>query len=240
MILVAAACLLVGATSAWAQNPCEALDNGTGTVSLPVSQSTALACFYQDPGSFHKIIDGLQGGDAILALPAHKNFNCLEIPGSCASRGGKLGGEKEVFSSDLEFQLIGTGSLSGFQRTITVPADCETHTGRRTLGAPIQDFATDMYKLQGQVIGDPDFALLRVTAGTAFGLPSPGRTTLYDQGNGTYRVESYFDISYTIEFEGAPGGSLEGLGGITQGNTRISLTSGEPCQDASDNPCPNN
>lgn len=229
MILAAAAvCLLVGVTSAWAQNPCEALDNGTGTVSLPVSQSTALDCFYQDPGSFHKIIDGLNGGDAILALPAHKNFNCQEIPGSCATPGGKLGGEKEIFSSTLEFQLIGTGSLSGFQRTISVPADCETHTGPRNPGDPIQDFGTDMYKLQGQIVGDPDFAVLRVTAGTAFGLPSPGRTTLYDQGNGTFRVESYFDINYTIEFQGAPGGTLDGLGGITHGTTRIALTSGEP------------
>jgi hypothetical protein len=231
MILVAAVCLLVGVTSAWAQDPCEALDDGTGTVALPVSASTALDCFYQDPGSFHKIINGLNGGDAILALPAHKNFQCQEIPGSCASPGGNLGGEREIFSSTVEFQLIGTGSLSGFQRTISVPADCETHTGPRNPGDPIQDFATDMYRLQGQITGDPDFALLRVTAGTAFGLPSPGRTTLYNQNNGTFRVESHFDINYTIEFQGAPGGILEGLGGITQGTTRIALTGGEkdPC-----------
>lgn len=71
--------------------------------------------------------------------------------------------------------------------------------------------------MQGQVSGDPDFDLLRITAGTSFGLPSPGQTTLTDLGGGNWFVDSFFDITYRIDFIGAPGGILAGMSGSTTG-----------------------
>ena len=59
----------------------------------------------------------------------------------------------------------------------------------------MQTFPTDMYRLQGELFGDPDFCTLRVTGGTDYGLPSPGATTLRDRGDGTYLVDSFFDIT---------------------------------------------
>ncbi len=41
-----------------------------------------------------------------------------------------------------------------------------------------------MYRLQGELVGDPDFCTLNITAGTDYGLPSPGQTTLTDLGGG--------------------------------------------------------
>jgi len=75
--------------------------------------------------------------------------------------------------------------------------------------------------MSGQIFGDPDFDILRFTAGTANGLPSPGHTTLSDLGAGQWNVDSFFDITYTIDFQGAPGGQLEGLSGTTTSSLRI-------------------
>jgi hypothetical protein len=67
-----------------------------------------------------------------------------------------------------------------------------------------------MFSLQGQIPpGDPDFDLLRITAGGGFGLPSPGHTTLTQQAVG-WAVDSFFDITYRIDFIGAPGGPFAG------------------------------
>ncbi len=40
-----------------------------------------------------------------------------------------------------------------------------------------------MHALQGQILGDPDFDLLRITGGYAFLMPSPGHTTLTQVGS---------------------------------------------------------
>jgi len=47
-----------------------------------------------------------------------------------------------------------------------------------------------MYRLQGELFGDPDFCTLRFTAGTDFGLPSPGEATLVELPNDDFAVES--------------------------------------------------
>lgn len=83
-----------------------------------------------------------------------------------------------------------------------------------------------MFRLFGQrgvPQGDPDFDLLRIVAGTDFGMPSPGHTTLLQSGP-NWEVDSFFDISYRIDFVGNPGGPFAGLSGSTQGFTvRFSL-----------------
>ena len=64
--------------------------------------------------------------------------------------------------------------------------------------------------LQGQIPpGDPDFDLLRITAGSGFGYPSPGHTTL-TLAPGGWAVDSFFDISYRIDYIGHPGGPFGG------------------------------
>src|SRR5207249_4883285 len=119
-------------------------------------------------------------------------------------------------------QLKGTGSLSSFSRSLNVPTQCESHTDPRTLGAIVQSFDTEMRKIQGQLpAGDPDFDLLRITAGSAFGMPSPGHTTLTLQSDGNWNVDSFFDISYRIDFVGHSPGPLGGMSGSTTGTIRM-------------------
>ena len=80
-----------------------------------------------------------------------------------------------------------------------------------------QSFDGDLGRMYGQIaaIGDPDFDLLRITAGSDVGMPSPGHTTLTDLGGGNWNVDSFFDITYRIDFVGHPGGPLSGMSGST-------------------------
>ena len=136
--------------------------------------------------------------------------------------------------------------LAGFNRFVNIPnVQCETHIGPRMRGQPVQSFPTDFFMMQGQITGDPDFDLLRITAGSAFGMPSPGHTTLTRQPGGGWAVDSFFDITYRIDFVGAPGGPLAGHSGSTTGTIRMAtggpftqaccLPSG--CQDLSPGTC---
>jgi hypothetical protein len=81
--------------------------------------------------------------------------------------------------------------------------------------------------IQGQLPpGDPDFDLLRITAGSSFGMPSPGHTTLTQLPGSNWSVDSFFDITYRIDFIGAPGGPFGGMSGSTTGTIRMQC--GEP------------
>jgi hypothetical protein len=136
--------------------------------------------------------------------------------------GGSLGGEVETGQARATLQVNGTGTLAGFNRVIVLPVDINIHTAPRTEGADHQSFDTEMVAMVGQLFGDPDFDLLRISAGSQFGMPSPGQTTLTRLGDGNFHVDSFFDIDYQIEFQGAPGSVLEGLGGTTHGQLRLS------------------
>jgi hypothetical protein len=118
-------------------------------------------------------------------------------------------------------QLTGTGALAGFNRTLVIPMDATTNIGPRDISAPVQSFDTEMVQLQGAIFGDPDFDFLQVTAGSNFGLPSPGHTTLTALGGGNWNVDSFFDITYEIEFIGAPGSALSGFSGTTSDTIRM-------------------
>jgi hypothetical protein len=206
-------------------NPCNVVDNGSGTIDLPPD-----GCEYLSPSEVHEIIAGLPVGTTIELAAIHKNFICgnpigtcsIPLPGGvCEGPGGSLGGNVDCFQSEVELSIIGTGSLSGFSRTITVPLDTEVHTGPRTPGTPVQKFPSTMFRLAGQIFGDPDFCVLNIRAGDQFGLPSPGGSTLTDNGNGTFSVDSFFDVSYEIDYQGCPGSALEGFGGTAIGSLRM-------------------
>jgi len=102
-----------------------------------------------------------------------------------------------------------------------MPISFSADTGARMLGTTPQMFSTDMRAIQGQIVGDPDFDLLRITAGTSFGLPSPGHTTLTQLGSNNWAVDSFFDIEYRIDFVGNPMGPFSGMSGSTTGTERI-------------------
>lgn len=219
-LLVAASCLLlvVLASPAAAQTlggACQVPDNGTGTVTLPPA-----GCGYLSPSQFHAIIAGLPAGTTIIIDPIHWHFICRS-GGTCETPGGPLGGNIETFNSTVTLQLSGTGALSGWTHTITVPAQVRTFTAPRTAGAAVQSFATEMDLIQTAVHSDSEFSSFQIVGGTANGYPSPGHTTLTKIGGGLFDVDSKFNVGYSIRFQGAPGSALKGLEGVSEGTVEM-------------------
>ena len=189
---------------------CIVPDNSAGTADLP-----APCAFVALQGGM-AIINGLPPGTTIDVDPVLYNF-----VGIVRTPGGSLGGEILQFNATLQVQSQGTGSLPSFSRVINIPTLLEIHTAPRTPFTSPQSFDADLFRLQGQVTGDPDFDLLRITAGTNFGMPSPGHTTLTLLPDGSWSVDSYFDITYRIDFVGAPSGAVAGMSGSTTGTVRM-------------------
>lgn len=178
-----------------------------------------------------QIVDG-------LPLTAPIEIDAKLFGGTPISRGpgGLLSGDQIIATEMIAMDLKGTGSLSGLNRTVNIPVQEMIFTGPYTPGALTQSFPTEMVQLQGQLPpGDPDFDLLRITAGSGFGMPSPGHTTLTKLPGGNWAVESFFDITYRIDFVGAPGGQLAGMSGSTIATTRLKTGSlPVPCTDEGD------
>jgi hypothetical protein len=191
--------------------PCFVPDNGTGTADHPPVYPNGYEGLMQ-------IVDGLPAASTIDI-----NAALLAFAGLVQVPGGGLGGRQETWTATLPMSLTGTGLLLGFNRNINIPISAgESHSAPRTLFAPSQSFDTDLFRLQGQIVGDPDFDLLRITAGTAFGMPSPGHT-IFTQNGGGWAVDSFFDITYRIDFVGNPGGQLGGMSGSTTRTYRFKM-----------------
>lgn len=135
------------------------------------------------------------------------------------------GGDRQHFNGQVQVHLVGAGTLAGWQRTIVIPLNGAIDSDLRPYGANVQSFATELFMLDGQIGGDPDFDLLRIQAGTGFGLPSPGHTTLTRTG-GNWNVDSFFDVFYQIDFVGAPGGPLAGQADSQQRQQHVQI--GQP------------
>jgi len=215
---------------------CQAPDNGIGTIDFPAG------CALHSPDDQWMIVDGLPPGTTVQIDNTMFDIGCTgggavcSFPqdGDCAESGGSLGGEKSCRVGTFHMPMQGTGTLVGFNRIIAVPFSMEVHSAPRTPGNPVQSFDTDMFRLFGQITGDPDFDLLRVTGGTDFGLPSPGHTTLTQRPGGTWAVDSFFDITYRIDFVGRPGGALSGMSGSTTATIRMGTGGG--CVDLNNDP----
>jgi len=193
------------------QASCDVPDIG-GTAAFPT----------QCPGGYGSapdallMLNGLPPGEPVLGTMTLKNlFTGSEAPG------GTLGGDTQTFSGDVELHMHGTGSMAGYTRTIVLPGSGISQTAQRGGGVSPQSFPTELISLASQIVGDPDFDLLRVTAGGSFGMPSPGHTTLSLLPGGNWAVDSFFDIEYRIDFIGAPGGPFAGMSGSTTSSNRI-------------------
>jgi hypothetical protein len=226
--------IMLAFASAALAEVCEVADNGSGTVTLPPTSASCPDGYVSESGPF-KIIEGLPPGTTIELDPKHKNFSSI-----VSGPGGGLGGVKEVFDSDLVLTVTGTGSLAGFNRTLFVSTfNTETHSAPRTPDDPFQSFDRELFDLGAELFGDPDFCTFRIRAGSWHGLSSSlGHTTLIRRGSvgSDFNVDSFFDISYQIEFEGCPGSQLDGYSGtttarVTAGADPVRLRFGESPMD---------
>lgn len=203
-------------------SPAGALSNAPnvgGTARLPAGG-------YVSPADIHAWLRA--GGKVTAEMKMyHGGFGLAIVRG-----GGILGGEIETYPSSLVFTINGTGPLQGWSRTIVVRANCETHLAPRTPGESIQSFDTNMYRIEGGITNDPDFEYLQVVAGTGNGFDSPGHTTLYRQKDGSWLVDSNFQINYQIKYKGARGGRLDGVEDVAEGSITMSAVPADPAMEA--------
>ncbi|MBC8424369.1 hypothetical protein H8E07_09620 [bacterium] len=202
---------LLAAQGVVAQTACCRLpDLGSGTIDMAPLCPDGYAWAFTLQGS-------LPVGTTIEFAGALFVISSNEIPG------GALGGTQSAFDGTVTVTIWGTGTLLGFNRFISIPVSGIMDMAPRTPGDAVQDFACDLFSLQGALFGDPDFCILQIEAGANFGRPSPGNTTLTRVGGpGTdFLVDSFFDIDYRIDWQGCPGSVLDGFGGVTEDQTYI-------------------
>jgi hypothetical protein len=220
--IITASCALVLCATLSSATFAAVPDNGNGTAHIPIRDTYVQT-------SDMLISNGLPPGSTIqLSGVLSTPTNTVEQPG-----GTLAGRQGAAVGAVWQWQATGTGLLAGFNRplnlalttpvnTFPAPANAgmEVHAAPNVPFAPVQAFNTDMFAMGGQTLVDPDFDFLRITAGTNFGMPSPGVTVLTQSGP-NWDVLSYFDLTYRIDFIGKAGGPLAGMSGSTTATVRI-------------------
>jgi hypothetical protein len=192
---------------------CLVQGTGAGAVQFPPFCSHG----YRGPRHARGLLDGMPFGSPVLV-----DIEIKPIALTTVTPGGPLGGELQDWDATLVLTFTGEGVFAGYSRTLSIAATVQTATGPVVPASTPQHFETEMFAVQGQLTpGDPDFDLLRLTGGTSFGLPSPGYTSNTNAGGITWNVDSFFDITYRIDFVGALGGPFAGRSGSTTDRQRF-------------------
>lgn len=171
-----------------------------------------------------EIVDGLPLGSTIQINASFGNFSSVvELPG------GILGGTFSNYDAVLLLNMTGTGLFASYSRFIALPLPNPPSTntqqiswGPRVPFAPVQTFPANLQRLQGQIFGDPDFDLLRITGGTDFGMTTLGQAQVVTSF-GNWAVSGYFDLNHRIDFVGSPTGPFAGMSGSTNRQRRFTM-----------------
>ena len=191
-------------------------DNGSGRFQFPpVAETYVIAPGYPP----FQISAGLPAGTSV-----NINLSLNTFSGVVDGAGGSLGGTTQNWNAVTHWPMTGTGLLAGYNRNVNMSMTGQTALAPNPPFTSVAGLPTDLMALQGQLPpGDPDFDLLRITAGSLFGLPSPGAAngTILGPPGSNWSIDSFFDITYRIDFVGHPGGPFGGFSGSTTGTTRI-------------------
>jgi hypothetical protein len=160
--------------------------------------------------------DGTPPGSPVLA-----DIEIIPLSLISSVPGGPLGGEVQTWDAAVNVKLFGVGFFGGYASTVPILASVKTATASVTPGTNPQHFETVLLELLGTTGGHPHFDLFRITAGTDFGLPSPGHTSLTHAGGSNWNVDSFFDVAYRIDFIGKAGTPLAGMSGSTTDGQRF-------------------
>ncbi|MBP7849788.1 MAG: hypothetical protein KA053_05890, partial [Lentimicrobiaceae bacterium] len=200
---------LLMAFPAISQIPCIVPGN-PGTVDLPAPCPYSIV-----PGI--EFTSNLPPGSTLLLSGFLNGFACTHpvcpFPGICEIPGGILGGTMVCYSCNLNLTVMGTGVFAGYMRTLVIPGIMSYHTAPRTTGLPVQEFQCEMMMLLFEVVGDPDFSLLRIASGLEMQLPGSGTTALTKMPDGQWWVESFFDVYTEVTINGNPQGPLGNVAG---------------------------
>ena len=190
-----------------------------GTIVLPPN-----LCGYFSPTRLHVLLSGLPPGTELHLDASHNRF--IHITTTAALRPANT---IETFDSSLEMHLTGTGILAAVDCALTLnPLHAIVETEPAQIGQPVQDFKANMRSLTGTLTTDTScnlFNSLSVDAGTDNGLPSPGHVRLVQRLDGTYDVNSYFDVNVRMSFVGKTGSILDGMSGTTTQIVRMGTVS---------------
>ena len=187
-----------------------------GTARFPVDGG------YAGPPSLRLAVDALPAGSPLLGSLT------LTAVSVTQTSGGALNGNAQSFSGKIDVQLTGVGANAGYSRLLTIPISGQSASAPRGGAATPQSFESDIVSVFGQILNDSDFSLFRVTAGSSFGMPSPGHTVFIRHENGSsWYSDSYFDLTYQIEFNGAAGGPFAGVHSVTTSANRFQAGSSQ-------------